>query len=200
MYYGEHSRRADDEVIELWLVDDLNLNVCWSLIGWRRIKCWKESRKRVDNVFQEPVTKKSRKNGWENQYKVRAKFEIKVMVVYWLASRPGEPEARVRVPVRKGLVSCTTLECIGVTVDCASKENWDDDQGASRNPSADVQRHWRMSTWQMKTFDLVWRNEKSEETQRESHYANFRNRKTVDLQKFERLISCNRFFFVQFKE
>ncbi len=52
IYHGEHSRKADDYVTELWLVDDLNLQVCWTLIGWRTIE-YVEDWKRVDNVFQE---------------------------------------------------------------------------------------------------------------------------------------------------
>ena len=51
-YYGKHSRRAENDVTELCLVDDFNSQVCWTLIGWRRMKCG-EDWKKLDNVFQE---------------------------------------------------------------------------------------------------------------------------------------------------
>ena len=44
--------------------------------------------------------------------KVRTNDETKVMVIQWLTSRPGEPEAWVRVAVRNGVESC-----VGATVD-----------------------------------------------------------------------------------
>ena len=52
IYYGEHSRRAESDASEFWLADDLNWQGCWTLIGWQRMKCAKNS-KEVDNEFQE---------------------------------------------------------------------------------------------------------------------------------------------------
>ncbi len=50
MYYGESSRRAESDVTELWLADDLGPLVCKTLIGWRKKK-HVEDWKGVDNVF-----------------------------------------------------------------------------------------------------------------------------------------------------
>ncbi len=52
MYYGEHFRRAENDVTKPWLVDDLNSQICWTLIGWRIIKRV-EDWSRIDNLFQE---------------------------------------------------------------------------------------------------------------------------------------------------
>ena len=53
--------------------------------------------------------------------KAETNLEIKVMVVWLLTSWPSKLEAWVRVPIRKGLVSYTTLKFARVTVDCISK-------------------------------------------------------------------------------
>ncbi len=158
---------------EIWLADER-----WSIQNTRkRLITYSRSARRVVSArkLQEP----------DRSVDVRKK-QARQSKWWPLASWPNE--TWVRVPVRIGVESWTTLKCVGVTVVCIMKKNWDWNRGASHHLLVDFRRHQRWTcTWWMRTIlDLDGKNEKTKKARRRNHFAILCNQKPVDLKTSEK--------------